>query len=126
MTEYQKIINLLNNLLSKFRTKNLVEINDNSHGTYNTNSRIKFKNIMLKSSLCDYSDAYTLVKGTITITGARVNAAARQAGKRDKGIIFKNFAPFSACIREITQVDNAKDLDVVMPMHNFIEYSNNY
>ena len=83
---------------------------------------------MLKSSLCDYSDAYILVKGKITITGAGADAAARQADERDKGVTFKNCAPFTNCIIEIndTQVDNAKDIDIVMPMYNLIEYSNNY
>ena len=83
---------------------------------------------MLKSSLCDYSDAYILVKGTITITGAGADAAARQADERDKGVAFKNCAPFTNCISEInnTQVDNAKDIDIVMPMYNLIEYSDNY
>ena len=72
--EYQKIINLLDNTpnqLSIFRTKNWIEINDQSRqsrGVYNTNSDIRFKTTMLKSSLCDYSDAYILVKGRITIT----------------------------------------------------------
>ena len=78
--EYLKILNLLHNtpnLLSKFRTKNWIEINDQSRGVYNTNSDIRFKTTMLKSSLCDYSDAYILVKGRITITGARNDAAAR-------------------------------------------------
>ena len=68
--KYQKIINLLDNTtnqLSKFRTKNLVEVNDDSQGTYNTNSQIKFKTSMLKSSLCNYSDADILVKGLITV-----------------------------------------------------------
>ena len=83
---------------------------------------------MLKSSLCDYSDAYILVKGTITIAGAGDDAAARQADERDKGVLFKNCALFTNCIREInnTQVDNAKDIDIVMPMYNLIEYSDNY
>ena len=83
---------------------------------------------MLKSSLCDYSDAYILVKGTITITGEGADAAARQADERDKGVAFKNCAPFTNCISEInnTQVDNAKDIDIVMPMYNLIEYSDNY
>ena len=83
---------------------------------------------MLKSSLCDYSDAYIFVKGTITIAGAGDNAAARQADERDKGVIFKNCAPSTNCISEInnTQVDNAKDNDIVMPMYNLIEYSDNY
>ena len=130
--EYQKIANLLDgktsNKPSKFRTKNLVEINDESRGTYNVNSQIKFKTTMLKSSLCDYSDAYILVKGTITIAGAGDDAAARQADGRDKDVIFKNCAPFINCISEInnTQVDNTKDIDIVMPMYNLIEYSDNY
>ena len=69
--EYQKIANLIDdasNHPSKFRTKNWVEINDESRGTYNVNSQIKFKTTMLKSSLCDYSDAYIFVKGKMTIT----------------------------------------------------------
>ena len=64
--EYQKIANLIvdaSNQLSKFRTKNWVEINDESRGTYSVNSQINFKTTMLKSNLCDYSDAYILVKG---------------------------------------------------------------
>ena len=83
---------------------------------------------MLKSSLCDYSDAYVLVKGTITITGVGADAAARQADERDKGVVFKNCAPFTNCISEInnTQVDNAKDIDIVMPMYSLIEYTDNY
>ena len=83
---------------------------------------------MLKSSLCNYSDAYILVKGTITITGSGADAAARQTYERDKGVAFKNCVPFINCISEInnTQVDNAKDIDIVMPMDNLIEYSDNY
>ena len=83
---------------------------------------------MLKSSLYDYSDAYILVKGTITIEGAGADAEARQADERDKGVIFNNCAPFTNCISEInnTQVGNAKDIDIVMPMYNLIEYSDNY
>ena len=113
---------------SKFRTKRWVEINDESRGTYNVNSQIKFKNTMLKSSFFDYSDAYILVKGRITITGAGADAAARRADERDKGAAFKNCAPFTNCISEInnTQVDNAKDIDIVIPMYNLIEYSDNY
>ena len=112
----------------KFRTKNWVEINVESRGTYNVNSQIKFKTTMLKSSLCNYSDAYILVKGTITITGAGDDAAARQADERDKGLVFKNCAAFTNCISKInnTQVDNAKDIDIVMPMYNLIEHSDNY
>ena len=73
---------------SKFRTKNWVEINDESRGVYTTGSGIKFKTTMLKSSLRDYADAYILVKGTIIITGAGYGAAARQADERRKGVIF--------------------------------------
>ena len=129
--EYQKIANLrddTSNQPSKFRTRKLVEINDESRGTYNVNSQIKFKTTMLKSSLCDYSDAYILVKGTITIEGAGADAAARQADERNEGVVFKNCAPFINCISEInnTQIDNPKDNDIVMPMYNLIEYSDNY
>ena len=80
--EYQKIANLIDdasNQPSKFRTKNWVEMNDESRGAYNVDSQIKFKTTMLKSSLCDYSDAYILVKGTITIAGEGADAAARHA-----------------------------------------------
>ena len=83
---------------------------------------------MLRFSLCDYSDAYILVKGTITFIGERDDAAARQADERDKGVIFKNCAPFINCKSEInnTEIDNAKDIDIIMPMYNLIEYSDNY
>ena len=113
---------------SKFRTKNFVEINDESRGRYTTGSDIKFKTTMLGSSLCDYADAYILVKEPIIITGAGDDAAARRADERNKGVIFKNCAPFINCISKIndTEIDNAQDIDVVMPMYNLIEYSDNY
>ena len=83
---------------------------------------------MLKSSLCDYSDAYILVKRTMTITGAGGDAAAREADERDKEVIFKNCAPFINCKTELnnTEIDNAKDIDIVMPMYSLIEYNDNY
>ena len=83
---------------------------------------------MLKSSLCDYSDAYILVNGKIIITGVGDSSTARQADERDKGVAFKNCASFTNCISEINniQVDNVKDIDKVMPMYDLIEYSNNY
>ena len=95
---------------------------------YNTNSDIRLKTTMLKSSLWDYNDLYILVKGTVTITGARADAAARKADERDKGVKFKNCSPFINCKTEInnTEIDNAKDIDIVMPMYNLIEYSDNY
>ena len=128
--EYQKIANLIDddasNQPSKFRTRNWVEINDESRGVYNVNSQIKFKTTMLKSSLCDYSDAYILVKGTISVNNTAAAGAA--ANNTNKKVIFKNCAPFSNCIREVNnmQIDNAKDIDIVMPMYNLIEYSDNY
>ena len=85
--EYQIIINLLDNTqnkLTKFRTKNWFEINDDSHGKYNTNSQIKFKTSMLRTRFCDYNDAYTLVSGTITITEEGDDAVARKADERNK------------------------------------------
>ena len=78
--EYKKIINLLDNTpnqLSKFRIKNWIEINYQSRGVYNVNSDIRFKTTMLLSILCDYSDAYILVEGRITIAGAVADAVAR-------------------------------------------------
>ena len=82
---------------------------------------------MLKSSLCDYSNAYILVKGKIKITGRGADAQARQSDERDKGVAFKNCAPFTNCISEInTQVDNAKDINIVIPIYNLIEYRDNY
>ena len=84
--------------------------------------------MILKSSLCDYSDAYILVKGTTTITGQGADDDVKQTDKINKGVIFKNCAPFTDCISEInnTQVDNAKDLDAVMSMYSLIEFSDNY
>ena len=96
-------------------------MNDQIRGTYNANSDIRFKTTMLESSSCDYSDAYICVKGTITI-------AVREADGRGTSVIFKNCAPFINCKSEInnTEIDNAKDIDILMPMYNLIEYSDNY
>ena len=96
--EYQKIANLIDhtsNQSSKFRTRNWVEINDESRRAYKVNSQIKFKTTMLKSSLCDYSDAYILVKGTVSVNNtATADAAANNTNKK---IIFKSCA-FTNCI----------------------------
>ena len=129
--EYQKIENLFNNMLdqqSKYRTKNWVEINDKSKKSYNSNGDIRFKTTMLRSNLSNYVDAYILVKGKITITGAGADAAARQADERNKGVIFKNCASFTKCISRIngTDIDTAQDIDIVMPMYKLTEYSDNY
>ena len=77
---------------------------------------------MLRSNLCDYADPYILVKGTITITGAEDNAAARQTDERDKGVIFKNCASFTKSISRInsTDIDNAQNIYIVMPTYNLI------
>ena len=128
--EYQKKANLLNdasNQPSKFGTRNWVEINDETRGTY-TSDDIKFKNTILRSNVCDYADAYILVNGRITITGAWDDYAAKQLDERNKGVIFKNCAPFTKCISRInnTDIDNAKDIDIVIPMYNLIEYSDSY
>ena len=100
--EYQKIANLIDdtpNQPSKFRTRNWVEINDESRGAYNVNSQIKFKTTMLISSLCDYSDACILVKGTISVNNTAAAGAA--VNNTNKKVIFKNCAPFTNCISEI-------------------------
>ena len=128
--EYQNIANLLNNASnkpSKFRTRNWVEINDKSRGTYTSND-IKFKATMLRSNLRDYADTYILVKGTISITDARDDDSAKRLDERNKGVIFKTCAPFTKCISRIDNayIDNAQDIDIVMPMYNLIEYSDNY
>ena len=81
---------------------------------------------MLKPTLCDYGDAYILVRGTITVNNTV--AADADANNTNKKVILKNCALFTNCISEInnTPVDNAKDKDIVMPMYNLIEYSDNY
>ena len=97
MSQYHyDVINLLDNASnqpSKFWTKQWVEINDESRETYSTNSQIKFKTTMLKSSLCNNNDAYIIVKGRITIAGESDNAAAKQADERIKGVILKSVLP---------------------------------
>ena len=127
--EYKKIANLLHspsNKQSKFRTINWVEINEDIRGACFPNKQIRFKTEMLRSSLCNYSDAYILVKGNISVKNtAAAGAAANDIGKK---VIFKNCAPFTNCISKInnTQIDNAEYIDIVMPMYNLIEYSDNY
>ena len=127
--EYQKIANLLNdesNKPSKFRTRNWVEINDEARVTYSANKQIKFKISMLRSSLCDYGDVYILAKGNITVNNTAADGAA--ANSTNKKVIFKNDAPFTNCISKLnnTQIDDAEYIDIVMPMYNLTEYSDNY
>ena len=110
---------------SKCRTKRWVKIKQNdSRGTYNTNNQIKFKTSTLNASLCDYSNAYILFKGTITLIGQVTDTEAIQEDRNNKQVVFKNSASFPDCMTEInnTQVN----INNVNPMHNLIEYSDNY
>ena len=121
--EYQKIANSLNdasNKPSKFRTRNWVEINDDIRGTYSPTKKIRFKRAMLRSSLCDYSDAYIVVKGNISVNNTA--AAAADPNNRNKKVIFKNGEPFTNSISKInnTQLNNAEYIDIVMPVYNLI------
>ena len=132
---YQKIINLLDNSanqLSKFRARNWVEINDESRRQYDSSS-IKFKTSIIRSGLYDYSDACILVSGTIKIVGAEHEDSAKKKkkkkkNKKNKGVIFKNCAPFTNCVSSIKniQIDNADYIDLVMPMCDLIECRDNY
>ena len=79
--------------------------------------------LRLVSNLCDYADAYILGNGRITITGTGDHGAARQAHERDKGVTFKNCAPHTKCV---SIINNARDINIVMPMYKLIEYSDNY
>ena len=90
---------------------------DESRGTYTSND-IRFETTMLRSSLCDYANAYILVKGTITIAGGGNDDAIKPADERGKGVTFKNCAPFTKCISRInnTDIDDAQDIDIVMQM----------
>ena len=126
--EYQKIINLSDDTSDqpfRFRTGNWIEINVESKGRYD-NSNIRFKTSIIRSNLCGYSDAYILVKGTITVQNTA--AADVAVNNTHKKVIFKNCAPFTDCITEInnTQTDDDQKIDIVMPMYNLIEYSDAY
>ena len=93
---------------------------------YNANSDIKLKTSIIRSNLCDYSDTYIHVKATIIVQNTV--AAAVPVNNTNKKVIFKNCAPFTNCISEINnrQVDDARDIDILMPMYNLIEYSDVY
>ena len=126
--EYDKINNLLGSQsekLFKLVTRDYVRVNSLSN-TYNENKSIRFKTPMLRSDLCDYAKAYTLVNGTITVT---TNAGANNIrDKKNRPLILKNNAPFVSCITKINNelIKDAEDLDIVMPMYNLLEYSKNY
>ena len=107
--------------MPRFITKKWVEVFDQSGGTYNINKPIRFKTSMLRPDLCYFSDAYTVVTGKITVTAPDNDAY-------DKKLAFKSNAPFISCISKInnTFIDNAEDLNVVMPLYNLVQYSKNY
>ena len=132
--EYDKINNLLlsedneSEQLSRFVTREYVRVNSLSN-TYNENKSIRFKTPMLRSNLCDYLDAYILVKGTSTVTAPGDNNIADNIrDQRNKPLILKNNAPFASCITRINGelIEDADDLDIVMPMYSLLEYSKNY
>ena len=114
--------------LSKFVTREYAEVKSLSN-KYNENKSIRLKTPMLRSNLCDYSDAYILVKGTIRVTAPEVNNNANNIrDKRNRPLILKNNAPFVSCITRIDGelIEDADDLDIVMPIYNLLEYSKNY
>ena len=122
--EYDKINSLLDSEsenLSKFVTRNYVKANSLSN-TYNENKSIRFKTPMLRSDLCDYADAYILVNGTITVAGNQPR------DRQNRPLILKNNAPFVSCIARINNelIEDADDLDIVIPMYNLLEHSKNY
>ena len=124
--KFQKIINLLdittnNKDLPRFVTKKWIEVYDQSERNYSPNKEIRIRASMLRSDLCNYSNVHIIVKGDITVLNPN-NA------KRNKAVALKNNAPFINCISKINgiKIDNAQDLDVVMPMYNLLEYSKYY
>ena len=124
--EYQKNTNLLGNIPDKvptFITKKCIEVHNQSGESYNTNKQMRFKTSMLRSGLCDYSDAYIVVKGIFI-----VSVDERDRDEMNRQVILKNNAPFISCISKINGVlvENAEDLDIVMPLYNLLEYSKNY
>ena len=149
-TEFQKIVNFLDITsdkkdLPKFVTKKWIEVYDQSEGNCNVNKEIRIKTSMLRSDLCDFSDAYVVVKGNITvikkiftandfeapnntINNANVTNTVSNNAFGEKKLVFKNNAPFINCISKVNgiKIDNAEDLDVVMPIYNLLEYSKNY
>ena len=123
--ETQKIVNLLNdsnNESSKFATRKWYIINDQNNTEYGegneNDSSIKFETKVIKSSLCDFSDVYILVTGDITGEGGEANTK----------VAFKNCAPFKRSVTHINDehIDTAENLDIIVPMHNLLEYNDNY
>ena len=103
----------------------MVDVHDQS-GSANDrckpNKQIRFKTSVLRSDLCGFSDVYIVVKGEVTVTGGS------NGNTKSRPLALKNNAPFIGCISKInnTLIDNAEDLDVVMPMYNLSEYNKNF
>ena len=108
--------------MSNFIARTCIKVNRFSGGQYSSNKNIRFKNLMLRSDLCDYSDAHIVVEGTITVESNNIN------NREDKKLTFKNHSPFRSWISKInnTFVDSVEDIDIVMLIFNMLEYSNNY
>ena len=125
--EYQKITNLLGTTLDevpRFVTKKWIKVHDQSSSAedrYKSSKQIRFKTSMLRSDLCDFRDTYIVVKGTITRTK---DADKEFIDVRNRSSASKNNAKLTICISKINSVliDNANNLDVVMPMYNLIVY----
>ena len=96
----------------------MIEVNNLSSGQYSVKKSIRFKTSMLRSDLCDYSDRYIVAKGRISVRGTN------PANRINKKLVFKNNG--HAYQKLITFIDNAEDLDIVMPMYNPLQYSDNY
>ena len=142
--EFQKVVNFLDTTsddkdFPRFVTKKWIEVSDQSEGNCSVSKEIRIKTSMLRSDLCDFSDAYVVVKGTITVNkkiftadgfeapnNTAANATATNAGNNnafgEEKLVFKNNAPFINCISKINGVklDNAEDLDVAIPMYNLL------
>ena len=122
--EYDKINNLLgieSERLSKFVTIQYVKVNSLSN-TYDENKSIRFKTPMLRSDSCDYTDAYILVSGMVTVAGNLPR------DRQNRPVILKNNTPFISCITKINNelIEDADNLDIVIPMYNLLGYSKNY
>ena len=116
--EHQKIIHLLNEANDyKFVTRKWNIANHNSKANYEEGNEVTYNIEVLKSNLCNYNNAYILVRGYIIVTAAPQTQLA-----------FENCAPFTKCIIKIdgTTIDEAENLDLVMPVYNLIKYSSNY
>ena len=137
------IVNLLNvsenaeNEHAKFAIKKWYVIDSESKGNYSPPGPIKFLTKSIESSLCDYSDAYILVTGNITVTRTIAVPAGSPAGTQRQRkqpltaatqVVFKNCAPFKKWSTEIdgTLVDETDFINITMPMYKFVEYSDNY